>query len=60
MQGHLQTLKGIVEMGEDLNIVVQENILLRREQDLNVTLLSVEHGQIIDAKAAVATTQVLT
>jgi hypothetical protein len=39
MQGHLQTLKGIVEMGEDLNIVVQENILLRREQDLNVTLL---------------------
>ncbi|MBA4074265.1 MAG: hypothetical protein C0508_04425 [Cyanobacteria bacterium PR.023] len=47
-------------MGEDLNIVVQENILLRREQDLNVTLLSVEHGQIIDAKAAVATTQVLT
>jgi DNA-directed RNA polymerase subunit beta' len=60
MQGHLQGLKGIVEMGEDLNIVVQENILLRREQDLNVTLLSVEHGQIIDAKSAVATTQVLT
>lgn len=60
MQGHLQTLKGIVEMGEDLQIVVQENILLRREQDLNVTLLSVEHGQIIDAKSAVATTQVLT
>ena len=60
MQGHLQGLKGIVEMGEELNIVVQENILLRREQDLNVTLLAVEHGQIIDAKAAVATTQVLT
>lgn len=59
MQGHLQTLKGIVEMGEDLQIVVQENILLRREQDLNA-LLSVEHGQIIDAKSAVATTQVLT
>lgn len=60
MQGHLQGLKGIVEMGEELLIVVQENILLRREQDLNVTLLSVEHGQIIDAKSAVATTQVLT
>jgi DNA-directed RNA polymerase subunit beta' len=60
MQGHLQGLKGIVEMGEDLNIVVQENILLRREQDLNVTLLSVEHGQIIEGKFPVATTQVLT
>jgi DNA-directed RNA polymerase subunit beta' len=60
MQGHLQGLKGIVEMDEDLNIVVQENILLRREQDLNVTLLSVEHGQIIEGKFPVATTQVLT
>ncbi len=60
MQGHLQGLKGIVEMGEELLIVVQENILLRREQDLNVTLLAVEHGQIIGAKEPVATTQVLT
>ncbi len=35
MQGQLQGLKGTVEIGEDLNIVVQENILLRRDQDLN-------------------------
>ncbi len=61
MQGHLQTLKGIVEIGEEeLNIVVQENILLRRDQDLNVTLLSVEAGELVEAKAPVATTQVLT
>ncbi|QQR57195.1 MAG: DNA-directed RNA polymerase subunit beta'' [Candidatus Melainabacteria bacterium] len=60
MQGILQHLKGIVEMEEELDIVVQENILLRREQDFNITLLDVEHGQIIDPKSAVATTQVLT
>jgi DNA-directed RNA polymerase subunit beta' len=42
MQGQLMGLKGIVEIGEEeMNIVVQENILLRREHDLNVTLLSV-------------------
>ncbi len=61
MQGQLQGLKGTVEIGEEeLNIVVQENILLRRDHDLNVTLLSVQHGDIIDKKSAVATTQVLT
>jgi DNA-directed RNA polymerase subunit beta' len=61
MQGQLMGLKGIVEIGEeDLNIVVQENILLRREHDLNVTLLAVQHGDIVPAKSAVATTQVLT
>lgn len=60
MQGNLQGLKGIVEIGEELNIVVQENILLRRDQDLNVTLLSVQEGDIVEPKAAVATTQVLT
>ena len=60
MQGNLQTLKGVVEIGEELNIVVQENILLRRDQDLNVTLLSVQEGDIVEAKAPVATTQVLT
>lgn len=61
MQGQLQGLKGTVEIGEeDLNIVVQENILLRRDADVNVTLLSVQHGDIVDKKAAVATTQVLT
>ncbi len=60
MQGQLMGLKGIVEIGENLNIVVQENILLRRDHDLNVTLLSVQHGDIVPAKSAVATTQVLT
>lgn len=60
MQGQLMTLKGLVEITDDLNIVVQENILLRREHDINVTLLAVEHGDIVDAKGAVATTQVLT
>lgn len=60
MQGQLSSLKGIVETGEEMNIVVQENILLRRDHDLNVTLLSVQHGQVIDKKSPVATTQVLT
>lgn len=60
MQGQLMGLKGIVEIGEDLNIVVQENILLRRDHDLNVTLLSVQHGDMVPAKSPVATTQVLT
>lgn len=60
MQGHLAELKGIVEIEDDLNIVVQENIMLRREQDFNVTLLDVENGQIVDPKTPVATTQVLT
>jgi len=60
MQGHLGSLKGLVEIGEELNIVVQENILLRREADLNVTLLSVQNGDLIEPKSAVATTQVLT
>jgi DNA-directed RNA polymerase subunit beta' len=60
MQGHLTGLKGIIEIGEDLNIVVQENILLRRDADLNVTLLAVQHGDMVPPKSAVATTQVLT
>jgi DNA-directed RNA polymerase subunit beta' len=60
MQGHLQGLKGTVEIGEDLFIVVQENILLRRDSEFNVTLLAVEDGQIIEAGGAIATTQVLT
>ncbi len=61
LMGQLAQLKGTVEIGEeDLNIVVQENILLRRDSDLNVTLLAVEPGMVIDAGAAVATTQVLT
>jgi DNA-directed RNA polymerase subunit beta' len=60
MGGQLQGLKGTVEIGEDLFIVVQENILLRRDHDLNVTLLSVKHGDMIPPKSPVATTQVLT
>jgi len=60
MQGYLQELKGIVEIDEEFHIVVQENIMLRREQDFNVTLLDVENGQIVDPKTPVATTQVLT
>lgn len=60
MQGYLQQLKGIVEMEDNLNIVVQENIMLRREQDFNITLLDVEDGQEVEANTAVATTQVLT
>ncbi|MBY0548905.1 MAG: DNA-directed RNA polymerase subunit beta'' [Candidatus Obscuribacterales bacterium] len=61
LMGQLAQLKGTVEIGEeDLNIVVQENILLRRDSDLNVTLLAVEPGMVIPAGSAVATTQVLT
>jgi DNA-directed RNA polymerase subunit beta' len=60
MQGQLMGLKGTVEIGDELFIVVQENILLRRDQDLNVTLLSVQNGDVVPAKAPVATTQVLT
>jgi len=60
MQGYLQQLKGIVEMRDQLDIVVQENIMLRRDQDLNITLLEVEDGQEVDASTPVATTQVLT
>ncbi|HEY9870006.1 MAG TPA: DNA-directed RNA polymerase subunit beta'', partial [Candidatus Obscuribacterales bacterium] len=60
MQGQLATLKGTVEIGDELNIVVQENILLRRDGEFNVTLLAVQHGDRIDPGAPVATTQVLT
>lgn len=61
MQGLLTGLKGIVEIDEnEMNIVVQENILLRRDSEFNVTLLAVEDRQIIDPNAAIATTQVLT
>lgn len=61
LQGVLTTLKGIVEIGDEvLHIVVQENILLRRDSDLNVTLLAVEPGMVIPKGSPVATTQVLT
>jgi DNA-directed RNA polymerase subunit beta' len=61
LMGQLAQLKGTVEVIDDeLTIVVQETILLRRDSDLNVTLLSVQPGDIIPAGHAVATTQVLT
>lgn len=60
MQGQLTGLKGTVEIDEDLQIVVLENILLRRDSEFNVTLLAVEDRQIIDPHAPIATTQVLT
>ncbi|MBI4532749.1 MAG: DNA-directed RNA polymerase subunit beta'', partial [Candidatus Melainabacteria bacterium] len=60
MQGQLTGLKGTVEIGDELQIVVQENILLRRDSEFNVTLLSVENDQHIEPASAVATTQVLT
>ncbi|MFN8656689.1 MAG: DNA-directed RNA polymerase subunit beta'' [Candidatus Obscuribacterales bacterium] len=60
LQGALAQLKGLVEIEEDMNIVVQETILLRRDSDLNVTLLQVEPGMVIPPAAPVATTQVLT
>jgi len=60
LQGQLQSLKGTVEIGEELNVVVQENILLRRDSELNITLLLVEPGMVVDPGAPVATTQVLT
>src|SRR5262249_22533478 len=60
MQGRLTALTGTVEVDEELNIVVQENILLRRDGEFNVALLAVEHGDRIDPGAPVATTQVLT
>jgi DNA-directed RNA polymerase subunit beta' len=60
LQGALAQLKGTVEIGEELFIVVQENILLRRDSELNVTLLLVEPGMVIDPAAPVAVTQVLT
>jgi DNA-directed RNA polymerase subunit beta' len=61
LMGQLAQLKGTVETTDDeLTIVVQENILLRRDSDLNVTLLSVQPGDIVPPGHPVATTQVLT
>jgi DNA-directed RNA polymerase subunit beta' len=60
MQGYLTGLKGKVEISsKQLNIVVLENILLRRDNDFNVTLLAVEDRQPIEPNSPVATTQVL-
>jgi len=60
MQGLLAGLKGTVEIGDEVQIVVLENILLRRDSEFNVTLLSVQDREIIEPGSPIATTQVLT
>ncbi len=60
MQGQLTSLKGTVEIGDDIQIVVLENILLRRDSEFNVTLLAVEDREVVAPGAPIATTQVLT
>ena len=65
MSGDLITLKGKVEIGkspeskQELQIIVQENIVLRREQDTNVTQLLVNDHVHIAPGVALAKTQVL-
>lgn len=65
MQGDFLSLKGIVEIAEtpegkeELQIVIQDNVILRREQDTNVTQLLVEDRDHIAPGAAIAKTQVL-
>lgn len=65
MGGDLITLKGKVEIvknlegKQELQIIVQENIVLRREQDTNVTQLLVNDRDHIAHGVAVAKTQVL-
>lgn len=65
MGGDLITLKGKVEIAktregkQELQIIVQENIVLRREQDTNVTQLLVEDHDHIAPGVALAKTQVL-
>ncbi len=65
MGGDLVTLKGKVEIAktddekQELQIIVQENIVLRREQDTNVTQLLVGDHDHIAPGVALAKTQVL-
>ena len=65
MTGDLITLKGKVEVTknregkQELQIIVQENIVLRREQDTNVTQLLVHDHDDIAPGVALAKTQVL-
>jgi len=65
MGGDLSVLKGKVEVGktgdakQELQIIVQENIVLRREQDTNVTQLLVHDHDHIAPGVALAKTQVL-
>ena len=65
MSGDFLSLKGKVEIAQDekgkdeLQIVVQDHIVLRREQDTNETELLVNDRDHIDAGVAIAKTQVL-
>ncbi|OGI09775.1 MAG: DNA-directed RNA polymerase subunit beta'' [Candidatus Melainabacteria bacterium RIFCSPLOWO2_02_FULL_35_15] len=65
MGGDLSALKGKVEIGkivdskQELQIIVQENIVLRREQDTNVTQLLINNNDHIAPGVALAKTQVL-
>ncbi|MBI3591108.1 MAG: DNA-directed RNA polymerase subunit beta'' [Candidatus Melainabacteria bacterium] len=65
MTGDLITLKGKVEINknyegkQELQVIVQENIVLRREQDTNVTQLLVHDHDHIAPGVALAKTQVL-
>ncbi len=65
MTGDLTSLKGKVEIGkshegkQELQIIVQESIVLRREQDTNVTQLLVDDHDHIASGVALAKTQVL-
>ena len=65
MSGDLSALKGKVEIAktndskQELQIIVQENIVLRREQDTNVTQLLVNDHDHIAPGVALAKTQVL-
>ena len=65
MGGDLVTLKGKVEITkneeekQELQIIVQENIVLRREQDTNVTQLLINDHDHVASGVALAKTQVL-
>ena len=64
MGGDLSNLKGKIEIASDgskqeLQVIVQESIVLRREQDINVTQLLVNEHDHIAPGVAVAKTQVL-
>ncbi len=65
MGGDLSTLKGKVEIAkagdskQELQIIVQENIVLRREQDTNVTQLLINDHDHVAPNVALAKTQVL-
>ena len=65
MGGDLSTLKGKVEIAktadlkQELQVIVQENIVLRREQDTNVTQLLINDHDHIASGVSLAKTKVL-